>query len=226
MLIFLLPFTSSPRHFITSSLPPHLLITIYPGSPDPRFISDAVNVLKRDGVIVIPTDTVYALACSIQSNKAFERICRLKDVKPSKANFSFLCSDLSNISEFTTPFSREVFRVMKNSLPGPYTFILNAGNKVPAIFRSNKKTIGIRVPDNSIAQAIVQSLGNPLMVTSIRQDEESIEYSTDPALIDETLGNNVDLVIDGGTGTFTPSTIIDCTGEVPEVIREGKGSVQ
>ena len=182
--------------------------------------------LKDDGVLVIPTDTVYALACSIHSNKAFQRICRIKDVKPEKANFSFLCSDLSNISDYTTPFSREVFRVMKSSLPGPFTFILNASHSVPVIFRSNKKTIGIRVPDNNIAQAILGQLGHPLMVTSVRQDDDQIEYTTDPALIDETLGKQVDLVIDGGTGEFRPSTIIDCTGAIPEVIREGKGAVQ
>ena len=203
-----------------------MLLTIYPNSPNPRHIEAAVEKLKDDGVLVIPTDTVYALACSIHSNKAFQRICRIKDVKPEKANFSFLCSDLSNISDYTTPFSREVFRVMKSSLPGPFTFILNASHSVPVIFRSNKKTIGIRVPDNNIAQAILGQLGHPVMVTSVRQDDDQIEYTTDPALIDETLGKQVDLVIDGGTGEFRPSTIIDCTGAIPEVIREGKGAVQ
>src|SRR5688572_19945531 len=162
-----------------------MLLTIYPGNPNSRHIDTAVALLKADGVLVIPTDTVYALACSISSNKAFQRICRLKGVKPEKANFSFLCSDLSHIADYTLPFSREVFRVMKNALPGPYTFILNASTRVPAIFRSNKKTIGIRVPDNNIAQAIVRELGNPLMVTSVRQDDDIIEYTTDPAVIDE-----------------------------------------
>src|SRR5690242_16742478 len=148
-----------------------MLLTIYPGNPNSRHISTAVELLKNDGVIILPTDTVYAMACSIGSNKAFQRICRLKDVKPEKANFSFLCSDLSHISEYTLPFSREVYRVMKNSLPGPYTFILQASHSVPAIFRSKKRTIGIRVPDNNIAQAVLKELGHPLMVTSLRQDE-------------------------------------------------------
>jgi len=202
-----------------------MLLTIYPQSPNSKHIDSAVELLRNDGVVIIPTDTVYAMACSITSNKAFERICRLKGVKPEKANFSFLCSDLSNISDFTKPFSREVFRVMKNSLPGPFTFILQASSHVPAIFRSNKKTIGIRVPDNNIAHAIVKELGNPLMVTSVHGDDEILDYTTDPAVIDEKFGADVDLVIDGGYSEFYPSTIIDCTGEVPVVIREGKGKV-
>jgi len=203
-----------------------MLLTIYPDNPNARHISTAVELLKADGVVVIPTDTVYAIACSINSNKAFERICRLKGVKPEKANFSFLCSDLSNISDYTKPFSREVFRVMKNSLPGPFTFILQANNQVPAIFRSNKKTIGIRVPDNNIAHAIVKELGSPLMVTSVHDADEILDYTTDPAVIDEKFGQDIDLVIDGGYSEFHPSTIIDCTGEVPVVIREGKGIVK
>ena len=203
-----------------------MLLTIYPGNPNSKHISTAVELLKNDGVVIIPTDTVYAMACSIHSSKAFEKICRLKGVKPEKANFSFLCSDLSNISDFTKPFSREVFRVMKNSLPGPFTFILQANNHVPAIFRSNKKTIGIRVPDNAIAQAIVRELGNPLMVTSVHDDDEILDYTTDPEVIDEKFGSEADLVIDGGYSEFHPSTIIDCTGEVPVVIREGKGIVR
>ena len=203
-----------------------MLLTIYPDNPNSRHISTAVELLKNDGVVVIPTDTVYAIACSIGSNKAFERICRLKGVKPEKANFSFVCSDLSNISDYTKPFSREVFRVMKNSLPGPFTFILQANNQVPAIFRSNKKTIGIRVPDNNIAHTIVQELGSPLMVTSVHDADEILDYTTDPAVIDEKYGHDVDLVIDGGYSEFHPSTIIDCTGEIPVVIREGKGIVK
>jgi tRNA threonylcarbamoyl adenosine modification protein (Sua5/YciO/YrdC/YwlC family) len=203
-----------------------MLLTIYPDNPNPRHIETAVECLKNDGVVIIPTDTVYALACNIHSSKAFERICRLKGVKPQKANFSFLCGDLSNISDYTKPFSREVFRVMKNSLPGPFTFILLANNHVPSIFRSNKKTIGIRVPDNNIPQAIVSGLGNPLMVTSVHDDDEILDYTTDPQVIHEKFGNDVDLVIDGGYSEFQPSTIIDCTGSEPIVVREGKGIVR
>jgi len=203
-----------------------MLVTIYPDNPNSNLILQAVDVLKNDGVIIIPTDTVYALACSIKSNKAIERVCRIKGVKLEKANFSFLCDSLSNIADFTKPFSREVYRVMKNSLPGPFTFILNASSQVPAIFKSNKKTIGIRVPDNNIALAILKELGNPLMVTSVHDDDEVIDYTTDPELIFQKYSSLVDLVIDGGYSDFQPSTVIDCTTETPEVVREGKGKIE
>ena len=190
-----------------------------------KFLARITEALKNDGVIIIPTDTVYAFAANIQSNKAFERICRIKNIKPEKANFSFLCPDLRNISLFTKPFSTEVFRFMKNSLPGPYTFILNANSNVPAIFKSNKKTIGIRVPDNKIALAILEALENPLMVSSVYSNENNQEYLTDPDNILEKYGEIVDIIIDGGPGLFEPSTVIDCTGNDPSVVREGKGEV-
>ncbi|MFZ7115092.1 MAG: L-threonylcarbamoyladenylate synthase [Bacteroidota bacterium] len=190
-----------------------------------KYIDQIVQTLKTGGIIIIPTDTVYALAGDIHSSKAMERICRLKDIKPEKANFSFLCSGLSNISEFTKPFNTEIFRLMKNSLPGPFTFILNANNNVPAIFKSNKKTIGIRVPDNTIAQAIIEALGNPLMVTSVHDDDQFYDYVTDPEVIDERFGSQVDIVVDGGMSEFEPSTVIDCTGNEPVLIRQGKGEI-
>ena len=183
-------------------------------------------MLKNDGVIILPTDTVYAIAASIYSNKAIENICRLKNIKVEKANFSFLCQDLANISKFTKPFSTEIFRMMKNSLPGPFTFILNANSHVPTIFKSNKKTIGIRVPDNIIALSIIKALGNPLMVTSVRSDDDFEEYLTNPNDINERFGELVDIVIDGGPSRFDPSTVIDCTGDLPLVVREGKGKVE
>lgn len=198
-------------------------LTIYPGNINDRHLAQAVEIVRKGGVIVIPTDTVYALACDIYATPAIERIARMKQVKPGKANFSFICQDLSNISEFTRPFGTEVFRLMKSVLPGPFTFILNANSNVPAIFKSNKKTIGIRVPDNSIARALVRELGHPLMVTSVHDDDEVLEYTTDPEAIEERLGDLVDLVIDGGNSELTPSTVIDCTGSEPVVIREGKG---
>lgn len=199
-----------------------------------KFFGDSINqkhlelivlTLKNDGVIVIPTDTVYALAGSIQSPKAFERIARLKNIKAGKANFSFLCKDLKNISEFTKPFGSEIFRLMKNNLPGPFTFILNANSNVPSIFKSNKKTIGIRVPDNKISLAIAEALGSPLMVASVHSDDEITEYHTDPEVIHEYYGDKVDLVVDGGSSSYEPSTVIDCTGAAPVVIREGKGGI-
>ena len=200
-----------------------MLIRIFPGNPNSLLIKEAVDVLRDGEVIIIPTDTVYAFACSIHSNKAMEKICRLKNTKPGKANFSFLFYDLSHISDFTKPFSTAVFRLMKQSLPGPFTFILQAGSRVPKIFRSNKKTLGIRIPDNNIARSIVRELGNPVMVTSIHDEDEILEYASDPAELESRYHNDVALVIDGGYGELHPSTIIDCSGETPEVIRKGKG---
>ena len=201
-----------------------MLLQIFPTSINTKHIQQIVECLEKDGVIIIPTDTVYAFACSLQSRKAIERICKLKGVKPEKANFSLLCYDLSHISDFAKPFDTAIFRLMKNSLPGPFTFILNAGSKVPEIFRWNKKTIGIRVPDNNIARTIVHELGHPLIVTSVHDEDHTIDYTTDPNVIDEKFSNDVDIIIDGGSGQFTPSTIIDCTGSEPVVIaEEGKG---
>jgi tRNA threonylcarbamoyl adenosine modification protein (Sua5/YciO/YrdC/YwlC family) len=203
-----------------------MLLQIFPDNPNPLFIKRAVNELKNGEVIIVPTDTVYAFACDIYNNKAVEKICRLKQVKLEKANFSFLCYDLSNISDFTRPFSTEIFRMMKKSLPGPFTFILNANSNVPHIFKSNKKTIGIRVPDNNITRVIVKELGNPLMVSSVHDDDEIIDYTSDPAVIESSFSGRVNLVIDGGFSDVHPSTVVDCTGEVPVVIREGKGKME
>lgn len=202
-----------------------MFLKFYGESINEKHIAQIIGVLKGDGVIVIPTDTVYALAGSVYSNKAAERIARIKNTRIEKAHFSFLCHDLSNISEFTKPFSTEVFRLMKNSLPGPFTFILNANSNVPAIFKSNKKTIGIRVPDNHIALSILEALGHPLMVASIHGADEDEEYITDPAEINEQLEGMIDLVIDGGAFRYEPSTVIDCTSETPVIVREGKGKL-
>jgi tRNA threonylcarbamoyl adenosine modification protein (Sua5/YciO/YrdC/YwlC family) len=168
---------------------------------------------------------VYAFAGSIYSNIAFERICRIKNIKSGKANFSFLCHDLSNISNFTKPFSNEIFRLMKSSLPGPYTFILNANSNVPAIFKSNKKTIGIRVPDNTIALSIIRELGNPLMVSSVLSTENIPDYITSPNEIEEHFGTLTDIIVDAGDSMYLPSTVIDCTAEAPVLVREGKGAI-
>lgn len=200
-----------------------MILKIYPENINDKFIEKAVKILKDGGIIIVPTDTVYALACDIYNNDAIDKICRFKKVKLEKSNFSFVCSDLSNISDFTKPFSNEIFRLMKNTLPGPFTFILNANSKVPAIFKSNKKTIGIRVPDNTITRRLVLDLGNPLMVTSVHNEDEYLDYLSDPEEIDATLGDKVDLVIDGGPGSLDPSTVIDCTGQAPVLVREGKG---
>lgn len=200
-----------------------MILKIYPDNINDKFIDKAVKTLKEGGIIIIPTDTVYALVCDIYNNDAIDKICRFRKIKLEKANFSFACSDLSHISDFTKPFSNEIFRLMKNTLPGPFTYILNANSKVPAIFKSNKKTIGIRVPDNAITKRLILELGNPLMVTSVHNDDEYLDYLSDPEEIEATLGEQVDLVIDGGPGSLEPSTVIDCTGQAPILIREGKG---
>ncbi|WP_316837066.1 L-threonylcarbamoyladenylate synthase [Pedobacter nutrimenti] len=203
-----------------------MLIKIYPENPNPKAIEQAVEILKKGGLIIYPTDTVYGLGCDITNQKAIERICHLRGIKPDKANFSFICSDLRHISDYIKPIDTTTFRVLKKALPGPYTFILNANNNVPKLLSSKKKTVGIRVPDNAIAQEIVRQLGNPIISASIKDDDELIEYSTDPELIHEKYEDTVDLVIDGGYGDNEPSTVIDCTSGDFEVIREGKGSLE
>ena len=202
-----------------------MLLSIHPETPSPRHIKMVVECLSDGGIIIYPTDTVYGLACDIYKPKSFERIAQIKGIKKEKANFTFVFTDLSQLSEFTKPLPNEVFRLMRNSLPGPFTFILNAGNNVPKIFQSKKKTVGIRIPENNIAQEIVKELGNPIMTTSIHDDDDIIEYTTDPELIYEKYKDIVDIVVDGGFGDNVPSTIIDCTGVEPIVVREGKGNV-
>jgi tRNA threonylcarbamoyl adenosine modification protein (Sua5/YciO/YrdC/YwlC family) len=203
-----------------------MLLEIYPDSINQRHIQRAVDCLKNGGVVIIPTDTVYAFACDIHNSKAIERICKIKNVKLPQANFSFACYDLSDIAIYTKPFSREVFRIMKHHLPGPFTFILNASSEVPTIFRSNKKTIGIRVPDNNIIREIVKELGNPVMVSSVRDEDEIKEYYSDASEIESDFSDKVDLIIDGGYSDIYPSTVIDCTSDSPVIIREGKGKFE
>lgn len=201
------------------------LIKLYPENPDPRKIQKIVDVLRDGGVIIYPTDTIYGMGCNIHNQRAVERIALIKGIKTKKHNFSFICYDLSNISEYTRALSTPVFKVMKKTLPGPYTFILEANNNVPKILNSNKKTVGIRVPDHSIPRLLVKELGSPILTTSIRDEDEVIEYSTDPELIYEKYRDLVDIVIDGGYGQNVASTILDCTGGEIEIIREGLGPV-
>jgi tRNA threonylcarbamoyl adenosine modification protein (Sua5/YciO/YrdC/YwlC family) len=203
-----------------------MLIKIYPENPNEKSIQQAVDILKKGGIIIYPTDTVYGLGCDITNQKAIERICRIRGIKPEKANFSFICSDLSHISDYIKPIDTTVFRIIKKALPGPFTFIFNANNNVPKLLSSNKKTVGIRVPDNNIARCIVKELGNPILSTSIKDDDELLEYSTDPELIYEKYQEQVDMVIDGGYGDNEPSTVIDCTTSEFEIIREGKGIIE
>ena len=199
-------------------------IKIYEDKPSESSIKKLVDVLRNGGLIIYPTDTVYGLGCDITNTKALERIAKIKGIKLEKANFSFICNDLSNISNYVKQIDTSTFKILKRALPGPYTFILPGNNDLPKEFRK-KKTVGIRVPANNIALEIVKLLGNPIVSTSIRDEDEVIEYSTDPELIFEKWESMVDLVIDGGYGDNIASTIIDLTGYEPEVIREGKGSL-
>jgi len=203
-----------------------MLTKIYPENPNEKSIEQIVDVLRKGGVIIYPTDTVYGMGCDIHNHKAIERICKIKGIKPEKSNFSFICYDLSHISDYTKPIDNETYRVLKKALPGPFTFIFNANKNVPKLLSSNKKTVGIRVPDNSIARAIVKSLGNPIISTSIRDDDEIIEYSTDPELIYEKYEELIDFMIDGGYGDNEPSTIVDCSSGEFEIIRQGKGILE
>ncbi|MCD4695514.1 MAG: threonylcarbamoyl-AMP synthase [Bacteroidales bacterium] len=200
-----------------------MIIKIYPENPNTRELMKVVDCLNSGGVIIFPTDTIYALGCDIYKPKAIERVAKIKGIKKEKANFSFLCHDLSHLSDFTKPLSNDVFKLMKRTLPGAFTYILEANTNVPKILHRKKRTVGIRVPDNKITTEIIRLLGNPIMSTSVRDDDEIIEYTTDPELIHEKYNNLVDIVIDGGYGDNEPSTIIDCTGDEIEVIREGKG---
>lgn len=199
-------------------------IKIYENNPNEAAIAKVVKVLKEGGLVIYPTDTVYGLGCDITNTKALEKIAKIKGVKLEKANFSFICHDLSNLSDYVRQIDTATFKILKRALPGPYTFILPGNNNLPKEFKK-KTTVGIRVPNNEIVLEIVRQLGNPIVSTSIRDEDDVIEYTTDPELIFEKWQNLVDLVIDGGYGDNVGSTIIDLSGSEPEIIREGKGDI-
>lgn len=202
-----------------------MLLKLYNENPNPRDIQRIVECLKDGGVIIYPTDTIYGIGCDILNHKSVERITEIMNIKKDKTMFSFICSDLSHLSDYSKPLNNTIFKIMKSVLPGPYTFILNASNKVPKLLSSKKKTVGIRVPDNNIIREIVKELGNPILSKSIKDEDQILEYTTDPELINERYGDLVDIVIDGGFGDNEPSTILDCTGDEIEIIRLGKGIV-
>ncbi len=203
-----------------------MLLKIYPENPNPRDVKTVIECLNDGGIIIYPTDTVYGMGCDIFKNKTVERIADIKDIKVEKANFSFVCFDLSHLSDFTKPISNGTYKLMKKTLPGPFTFILEANNNVPKLFQSKKKTVGIRIPDNNIARTIVDELGHPIMSTSIHDDDDLIEYTTDPELIYEKYGNIVDIVIDGGYGDNEPSTVVSCINDDFVILRQGKGIIE
>jgi tRNA threonylcarbamoyl adenosine modification protein (Sua5/YciO/YrdC/YwlC family) len=202
-----------------------MLLQINPDNPQGRKLDHAIKALEDGGVIIYPTDTVYGLGCDIMNKKAVERIARLRGLDPGKALFSFICKDISQVSEYAAQISNDVFRVMKHNLPGPFTFILKANNRVPKILKNRKDTIGVRIPDNQIILALVEKLGRPILTTSLKSDDEILEYFTDPRDIYDDYAKLVDLVIDGGPGGNQPSTVIDCTGDQPTMVREGAGAL-
>ncbi|MCP9613056.1 L-threonylcarbamoyladenylate synthase [Coprobacter tertius] len=199
------------------------LVKIYPENPNPREVDRVVDILKEGGLIIYPTDTVYAIGCDALNVRAVEKICRLKDINPQKVNLSIICYDLSNLSQYVK-VSNAYFKLMKKNLPGPFTFILPTHSNLPKIYK-NRKTVGIRVPENTIIREIVRVLGNPVLTTSVRDEDDLIEYSTDPELMAEHYHNDVDVVIDGGYGGLEPSTVVDCSGVEPEILRQGKGDL-
>ena len=200
-----------------------MLIKLYEQNPNQKEIDRVVSVLQDGGLIIYPTDTVYAIGCDALNVRAVEEICKMKDINPAKSNLSIICYDLSNISEYAK-VDNAVFKLMKKNLPGPFTFILNTTSSLPKIYK-NKKTVGIRIPDNNIIRELVRNLGNPILTTSVKDEDEVVEYTTDPELIYEKYQDKIDIVIDGGFGGIEGSTVVDCTGDEPEIIRQGKGEL-
>ncbi|MGQ0829997.1 MAG: L-threonylcarbamoyladenylate synthase [Bacteroidota bacterium] len=203
-----------------------MLLRINPDKPNYDEIAQVVKCLRDGGVVIYPTDTVYGIGCDINKQRAVEKVCKIKGVDPEKANFSFICSDLSHLADFTKPIDTATYKLMKKALPGPFTFILEANNNVPKLFKSKKKTVGIRIPDNTICLEIVKQLGNPIMNTSVHDDDEIIEYTTDPELIHEKYRDLVDIVIAGGYGNNEVSTVVDCTNGEFNVLRQGMGVLE
>lgn len=203
-----------------------MLLSIHPDNPQPRLLQSVVNTLKEGGVIIYPTDTIYGLGCDIYNTAAIERICRIKGILPKAAQFSFICSDLSHLSDYARSVDTPLFRLLKAALPGPYTFILQASKEVPKALKTKKDTVGIRVPQHKIANELVKMLGHPVMSVSLPMEDEEVEHYTDPEIIQERFGHLVDMVIDGGPGGMVPSTVIDCTSSTPSLIREGAGDWQ
>ena len=201
------------------------LIKLYPNNPDENKLKKIVEVLRKGGLIIYPTDTIYGIGCDLLNRNAIDRICRLKDLKPNNFNLSFICSSMSQMSEYVRQLDGATFKTIKKALPGPYTFILESNSNVPKILGTSKKTVGLRIPKNNIPLKLVEILGNPIVTSSIKDDDEIIEYTTDPEQIYEDYKNEVDIIIDGGFGSNIPSTIIDFTNGTPELVREGMGSV-
>ena len=200
-------------------------LKIHPQNPEMRKINRVVDVLRNGGIVVYPTDTIYGIGCDLMNRKSIERLCRVMDIKPNKLDLSFICNDLTHISEYVKNLQTPVFKILKKSLPGPFTFILESSSRVPKILDVTKKTVGIRIPDHNIPRTIVAELGNPLITSSIKDDDKIKEYTTDPEEIYEDFKNLVDIVIDGGASGNIPSTVVDCTGSELILVRQGLGEI-
>ena len=203
-----------------------MIYKIHPSNPQKRKIQAVSKILQEGGIVIYPTDSVYGLGCDFSNTDAVDKICKLRGLDPVKANLTFICKDISRVSEYTAQMNNETFRLMKRNLPGPFTFILRSNNAVPKMFKNKKRTVGVRIPSNSIAIDMVHALGRPILSTSLKADEEITEYFTDPQLIEEKFGNQVDAVIDGGIGNLAPSTVVDCTGDEPLLIRSGSAELR
>lgn len=202
---------------------PAEFLSIHPQNPEPRKINRTIEILRKGGIVVYPTDTIYGIGCDLMNRRAVERLCQVMNIKPLKLNLSFICNDLSDISHYVKRIDTPIFKILKKALPGPFTFIFESSNHVPKILGINKRTVGIRIPNHAIPLAIVNDLGNPLITSSIKDDDEIKEYTTDPDQIFEDFKHQVDLVIDGGAGGHIPSTIVDFTGDEPQIVRRGLG---
>ncbi len=203
-----------------------MILKIYPENPNPDHVRRVSFVLEQGGIVIYPTDTIYAMGCDIKASKTIEKIARFKGLNPGNPDMSMIFESMSQLSEYTVIHDNNLFRLLKRNLPGAFTFIVPANNQIPALFRHRKKTLGIRIPDYSITQAIVRDLGRPLVTTSIHDDDEIIEYITDPELIHEKYYDFADLVVDGGFGSNEPSTVVDCTGPEPVILRQGMGVLE
>ncbi|HRG58826.1 MAG TPA: L-threonylcarbamoyladenylate synthase [Bacteroidia bacterium] len=202
-----------------------LFLELHPDNPQDKYLNTIVECLKDGGVIIYPTDTVYGIGCDIYKNRAVERVCKIKGIKPEKANFSLICYDLSHLSDFTKHVSTPVYKVMRKALPGPFTFILEANSSVPKLFKHKKNTVGIRIPNNNIVREIVRLLENPILSSSVKDEDEVVEYTTDPELIYEKFKDKVDIIVNGGYGNIEASTIVDCSEGEFTIIRNGLGDI-
>lgn len=200
-------------------------IKLYKDATDKQLVRNVAEILEEGAIVIIPTDSVYSLACDIENERALEKMAQLRGLKLKEAEFSIICESISQLSEYSKPINNHTFKLLKRNLPGPFTFILEANNKIPKIFKKNRKTVGIRIPDNAITLQIVEALGRPLIVTSVKDNDEILEYTTDPELILEQYDSKVDMIVDGGIGEIDPSTVVDCTGGEFEIIRQGIGEL-